>query len=396
MRVSLLFLLVTLVFNGLVDWYIYRQLRSHAPLKPILGRIQKWSALGLALLFVVAIILPARSGGSGELLTKMWLLFGYFSIYIPKYVAVLFDLIGGIPRWFHKRRIPGMSWAGVVVAVILFLSFWWGALINRYSIDVKDVDVDIPGLGEEFEGFRVAQFSDLHLCTFGSDTTFPSKLVDKINSLHPDVIVFTGDIVNRQSDEFKPFVETLSRLSAPFGVYAILGNHDYGDYREWHSAAEKEANMRELYADYDATGMKLLRNQTVWLRKGNDSIALIGVENIGDHPFPVYGSLTKAYPSLGDSATKILLTHNPAHWVDSIKNHSDINVQLALSGHTHAMQVELFGLSPAALRYPTWGGLYVDDSSDHKLYVNIGAGEVGVPMRIGATPEVTLITLRRK
>lgn len=395
MRISLILLLILLVFNGLVDWYIYRQLLKRMSGRPLFGKIQKWTSLALAILLVAAIIVPARSGSSDELLAKMWLLFGYFSVYIPKYIAVLFDLVGGLPRLIHKGRVPGMSWVGSALGLLVFLCLWWGALVNRYSIDTIEVEADVPGLPAAFDGYRIAQFSDLHVGTFGSDTAFVAKLVGEINGLKPDAIVFTGDMVNRQSDEIQPFVETLSRLSAPGGVYAILGNHDYGDYREWESDEAKAANMEELREAYRRAGIRLLLNETVWLRRGNDSVALIGVENIGDAPFPVYGSLSKAYPTLGDSVAKILLTHNPAHWVDSIRGDVGANVGLSLAGHTHAMQVELFGVSPAAMRYETWGGLYADPYGSRKLYVNVGAGEVGVPMRVGATPEITLFTLRR-
>lgn len=387
-------LLTLLVFNGLVDWYIYRQLQRRSFNRKVLSRIQKWTALAFAALLLAAMIVPARSGSSDELVVKMWLLFAYFSIYIPKFIAGVFDIIGGLPRLWHKGRIPGMAWTGVVLAVVVFVCFWWGALVTRYDIDKKDVEVSVKGLPDAFDGYRVAQFSDLHVGTFGTDTAFVSKLVDEINALRPDAIVFTGDIVNRQSDEIHPFVKTLSRLEAPGGVYAILGNHDYGDYREWDSSEAKAANMEELYDAYRRAGIRLLLNETEWLRRGNDSIALIGVENIGDAPFPVYGSLSKAYPALDDSVAKILLTHNPAHWVDSIRDNDNLNVALSLAGHTHAMQVEVFGLSPASMRYETWGGMYADPTGTRKLYVNIGAGEVGVPMRIGATPEITLLTLR--
>jgi predicted MPP superfamily phosphohydrolase len=178
------------------------------------------------------------------------------------------------------------------------------------------------------------------------------------------------------------------------GVYAILGNHDYGDYGVWDSPQAKANNMNELYNCYAKTGIQLLLNETTWLHRGNDSIALIGVENIGDPPFKIYGSLPKAYPALADNNTKILLTHNPQHWVDSIKGHNDMNIALTLAGHTHAMQIEIAGISPAAWRYETWGGLYAD-TNKRQLYVNIGAGAVGFPMRLGATPEITLFTLRQ-
>lgn len=143
-------------------------------------------------------------------------------------------------------------------------------------------------------------------------------------------------------------------------------------------------------------GWRLLLNESETLKNKGDSIVIIGVENIGDPPFKCYGSLSKSYPAASDSIVKILLSHNPAHWVDSIADNPGNNIALTLSGHTHAMQIELFGLSPATFKYKTWGGLYHDTSGQRKLYVNIGSGTVGLPMRFGATPEITLITLRKQ
>ena len=142
--------------------------------------------------------------------------------------------------------------------------------------------------------------------------------------------------------------------------------------------------------------LRLLLNEHDYLRCGHDSIAIIGVENVGDPPFTVYGDLKASYPDLADSKTKLLLTHNPAHWDMEVADNPDINIALALAGHTHAMQTTIFGWSPAALRYRHWGGLYADSRGRSLLYVNIGDGTVGMPMRLGATPEVTLITLHRK
>ena len=143
-------------------------------------------------------------------------------------------------------------------------------------------------------------------------------------------------------------------------------------------------------------GWRLLCNEHVFIHSGADSLALIGVENVGDPPFKNYGSLENAYPNLSDKVTKILLSHNPAHWVDDIADNDSIDIALTLSGHTHAMQIEMLGMSPAKFRYDTWGGLYKDGSGNHKLYVNIGSGTVGMPMRLGATPEITVITLRQE
>lgn len=396
MRAPLIILILALIISVATDIYLYARLRHASRPHPLAEK----SLLGVAilsyLLLIVAAVIPARDGDDTLLRIKMWTLFGFISIFIPKLLAALFDLVASIPLLFHRKRLSWLSTAGSAVGLLLFAGFWWGALVNRFNIDVVSCDIPVEGLPESFDGFTILQFSDLHTGTYAGDTTFVNQLVDTINARRPDLIVFTGDIVNRQSSEILPFISTLSRLQAPCGVVAILGNHDYGDYKEWRTPAEKSENMELLYDSYRKAGFRLLRNETVFIHRGNDSIAVIGVENIGDPPFPVYGSLTKAYPTPGDPLTKILLSHNPAHWTDSIADNKDINIPLTLAGHTHAMQIEMLGVSPAAWRYKTWGGLYADTDSIHRLYVNIGAGTVGMPMRLGATPEITLLTLRRR
>ena len=252
----------------------------------------------------------------------------------------------------------------------------------------SEVDVEIPNLPAQFDNYKIAQISDFHVGTYGNDTSYVADVVEQVNALNPDLVVFTGDIVNSKTEELEPHVSPLSRLTAPDGVFSILGNHDYGDYSEWASPQAKQANRDRMIQLQKAMGWQLLNNETSIVYRGSDSIAVIGVENIGDPPFHVYGSLPKAYKNLNDSVTKILLSHNPAHWVDSISGHKDVNIPLTLSGHTHAMQMEILGWSPAEYRYRTWGGLYADENREHQLYVNIGVGTVGIPSRIGATPEI--------
>lgn len=394
MRAPFVTLLILLLVNIAVDIYIYFQSRRRCH-RRVWSRLQSVTAVLLAALMIVEMCIPAREGGDSQLLGKMWILFGYLSVYIPKYIAVIFDLIASLPLLWKRKRFKPLTKTGIALSIVLFGGLWWGALINRFRIQVTDIEVPVANLPESFSNLRIVQFSDLHTGTFNTDTTYVSKLVDRINSLNPDVIVFTGDIVNRRSNEMLPFVKPLSRLHAPSGVYAILGNHDYGDYSEWPSEMAKRANMDVLFDAYRHTGMQLLLNETVQLRRGNDSIALIGVENIGDPPFKTYGSLRTAYPKINDCTTKILLTHNPQHWVDSIAGDPQANIALTLSGHTHAMQIEIARLSPAAFRYETWGGLYTSTDNRRRLYVNIGSGTVGIPMRLGATPEITVLTLKR-
>lgn len=393
MRLPLVQLLIAIVVNILVDVYIYKvlkhRLRSRVP-----ARIQVWTALALFVMIVAVICLPHTSSNS-VLLAVMWMIYIYISVYFAKYVFVIIDLVARIPQLFKRKRLGWLSAVASVASAGVFAVFIWASLINRFHIDVNEAEIEISGLPAEFDGYRIAQISDLHVGTFGTDTAFVAALADRLNSLDADLIVFTGDIVNSRAAELLPHVKPLSRLSAPDGVLSILGNHDYGDYASWPDADAKRSNMELMKSLQKEMGWRLLLNESVTVRRGADSIAVIGVENIGDPPFPVYGSLSRAYPRLSDNVVKILLTHNPAHWVDSIASSPEINIPLSLAGHTHAMQFEVFGWSPAKYRYPTWGGLYADDDRSHQLYVNIGTGTVGFPARVGATPEITLFTLKK-
>ena len=395
MRLPILIMIILILLNAAVDFYIFKVLKQRVKYK-FVSKLHLWLSIAFTIAVIVVISLPRRSGSDASLLAVMWSLFAYMSVYVSKYILIVFDGIASIPHFWFKHRWKIVSMCGLALSFITFGFMWWGALINRYDINVNEVDVEILNLPESFEGYRVAQISDLHLGTYQKDTLFISTLVDSINNLDVDVVVFTGDIVNRTTNELAPFITTLSRIEARDGVYSILGNHDYGDYSDWASDEDKKAN-NDLMRDYQREmGWNLLLNETRYLKRGNDSIAVIAVENVGDPPFKNYGSLKDAYPDLNDSTVKILLSHNPAHWEREISNHNERNIALTLSGHTHAMQISLLGISPASLRYKYWSGLYADDSNRQKLYVNVGVGTVAMPMRIGANPEITILKLKRQ
>lgn len=400
MRLPLIPILLLLLVNGLTDFYIYRAVknRCRGPRAGFWRGLVKYSSIVFALALVVIICVPKRNGGDEQLRGLMWGLFAYLSVYIPKYIYVLTDLVSRIPELFRRKRLKWLGRAGAAVGVVSFGGMWWGALVTVHETEVKRVDIEIAGLPDSFDGYTIAQISDFHTGTYGTDTSFVSKVVADVNALNPDLIAFTGDIVNRRSDELEPFTGVLAKMQARDGVYSILGNHDYGDYMDWPDEASKAANLEYLKTMQAAMGWKMLNNATDTIRSAaGDSIMLIGVENVGDPPFHTYGDLDTAYPGdLDDPNVKILLSHNPAHWVDDISESPDKNIALTLSGHTHAMQMRVLGFSPSKFRYSTWGGLYADTDSAHRLYVNIGLGEVGFPARIGATPEITLITLRKK
>lgn len=397
MRFPLLLILMVLAAGFLADWYVLRLFRAAPGAKP--SRLRAVcrsafiivSALASATLIVVACA-PKKSGSDGQLVSIMWGIFAYASVYVPTFIFVLISVVRqGLGRLL-RRRLRGIAIGGGAVALALFAAMWWGALVTRYSIDVRRVEVPVAGLPASFRGFTIAQISDIHTGTYGDNPRFLAKLVERVNSLHPDIILFTGDIVNRHSDELVPFMASLSELDAPCGVWSVMGNHDYGEYYRWPSEEARLADVARLKQMQGQMGWHMLNNQNAAIRRGSDSIMLIGVENIGDPPFTTYGNLKQAYATLDDTNVKILMTHNPAHWTDSISDNPSANVALTLSGHTHAMQMRVLGWSPASLRYPAWGGLYADTLGRH-LYVNIGIGEVGFPSRIGAAPEVTLITL---
>ena len=395
MRLQMIPILLAIIINAGIDALILFYLRK--ALKPKWVQIIHLVASFLLMtLIIVAIALPRRSIDNDGLCAIMWMLFSYFSFYIPKYLALIahaFMWGGGLIR----KKTP--KYSGIIasaIAVITFIAMWWGALITSKSVEVKRVGIEFANLPVQFDGYTIAQFSDFHLGSYGSDTSYPALVVDSINQLKPDLIVFTGDLVNRCTDEAEPFASTLSRLRAADGVLSILGNHDYGDYMEWDSPEAREVNNARLCELQRKMGWTLLNNADTLITRGENKICVIGVENWGEPPFPKYGKLSKAHHSLNDSDFKILLSHNPRHWRGEVIPKS--NIDLMLAGHTHAMQIELgfFGirLSPSAWRYDEWGGLYEQDSQ--KLYVNIGLGEVAIPMRVGATPEITLITLKRK
>lgn len=342
-----------------------------------------------------ALCLPAKGASDTMLLAKMWLFLTYFSIYLPKAVYCAGIGISMIPKLWHGRPWRLAPVTGLLLGIVLFGVIWWGALVTRLSPRVTQLELPVKELPSGLDGMRIVHISDLHTGTHGNSNTFLEQLVEYINVLHPDLVCFTGDIVNRHTGELENHWQTLSRIEPP--VVAILGNHDYGDYRDWDSEIQKTASMRRLHTLVsDSMGWHLLLDRTIGVVRRGDTLDMVGVENIGDPPFPTYGSMTRATASARRHSHSILLTHNPRHWNDSIAGNRHHDYFLTLSGHTHAMQMEVWGWSPAIWRYPQWGGLYTD-SLGRNLYVNIGAGTVGLPVRIGqANPEITLITLRRR
>ncbi len=394
MRMQWIPLIIAIIINLAADYYIYVKLAKN--FKP---RWPRWAHCGLSALLliyiIVAVALPRRTIDNSGLVAIMWMLYSYFTFYVPKYFALIVYWLCRIPCRIKETqsRIPAII--ASIVGIAIFVAMWRGTLVTRYDYDINEVTLEYDNLPNNFDGYRITQISDLHVGSYDDDTTYVSQLVNTINGLQSDVIFFTGDLVNRETGEAEPFVPALSRLHAHDGVFSILGNHDYGDYMEWNSPEAKAANNRHMAQLQAQMGWNLMNNCDTTITRGNEAITIIGVENWGEPPFQQYGKLDVAHPDLNDDNFKILLSHNPMHWRGEVVPRS--NIDLMLAGHTHAMQIELniFGLriSPAALRYPEWGGTYRE--GNQVLYVNIGIGEVAMPMRIGATPEITVITLKK-
>lgn len=394
MRFALILILLILLVQLCIDAYLFF-IALRRSRKPLLAKIQICEGL----FFVGYTLVLFWRLASGHISDTIWLTWVYVLVYATKFTFVVFDLLAQIPLLCKRKRVKWLTAVGTLAAVAVAFTLVWSAFVNRFRLQVNEVPVLVEDLPQSFNGYRIAQISDLHLMSFGSDTTFVSRMVDRINELHPDLIVFTGDLVTCVSAEVEPFVAPLSRLHARDGVLSILGNHDYGDYQTWRTPQQKEENMERLMDLQIEMGWELLTNSSEIIYGDNpsDSLVVIGVENWGDPPFSQYGDLQTAYATLGDSATKLLLTHNPRHWTDIVAPNDTMNIFLTLSGHTHAMQMEMCGLSPSALKYPDcWGGRYDAPDGKRMLYVNIGIGTVGIPMRVGATPEITVFTLHSK
>ncbi|HYE53774.1 MAG TPA: metallophosphoesterase, partial [Chitinophagaceae bacterium] len=260
--------------------------------------------------------------------------------------------------------------------------------------DLRRVSMQFDKLPSAFKGLKIVHISDIHAGSLTNKAAV-QKGVDLIMAQQPDLILFTGDLVNDRATEMQSYMDVFSRLKAPLGVYSTLGNHDYGDYVKWESRAVKTANLERLKEIHGEMGWRLLMNENVTLEKNGESIALIGIENwSAKGSFPKYGRLHEAYSGSEPHAFKILMSHDPSHW-DAQVRQSFTDIDLMLSGHTHGMQfgVEVPGFrwSPVQYVYKQWAGLYEEGSQ--KLYVNRGFGFIGYPGRVGILPEITLIEL---
>lgn len=294
----------------------------------------------------------------------------------PKVVFILFDAF--LP-WFFAL-IPALGVMGW---------FAFGFIEGWKRLELKHITFTSPDLPPYFDGYRLVQITDFHLGSFPPGNDFVQKVVDATNNEEPDMILFTGDLVNNQASEVEPYLDTLGQLHASDGIYSIWGNHDYCEYGNNHSIGALKRNRRMLYGYQESLGWHQLMNEHHVVSHGMASIAVIGVENPGQPPFTNRSNLKKAMMGLNPDMFKILLSHDPHHWRREVVGKK---IQLTLAGHTHAGQLKIGKWTPARMAFKEWGGAY--RIGEQMLYVSSGIGG-SFPFRLGAWPELTVITLKR-
>lgn len=312
----------------------------------------------------------------------------------PKLLISLVTFFSSPIKWMWGIRKQKLLLAGTALLSTGFvLIVLYGVFVGRFTTQILYENLYFSTLPGQFNGFKIVQISDTHFGSFGKNTSSFAKDVQTINEVNPDLILFTGDIVNNFAEEIDRFEPLLKQLRARYGKFAIPGNHDYGDYSDWPNPAAKQQNLTEIRKSITQAGFILLLNQNARIEVGDTAIYIVGVENWTHAPRPRYGRLKLALQGIPEKAFKILMTHEPEHWKAKVIQKTDI--PLTLSGHTHGGQIGIniagIEFSPIWLMYKEWAGLY--QSGNQFLYVNRGLGTVGLPGRIEVDPEITVLTL---
>ena len=400
------------------EWYFIQALKTISiDYSPSKRKYLLWFAYSLAvcsiLLFAIAAFYPPPEWNN----TMRFISAIFLILLLCKIIGCVFLLTDDIIRlikWITSKfnsksssenpenqisRLKFLSYLAVTFTVIPAFSFIYGMVRGAYKYRVHKVKVSSPNLPEAFDGFKIVQLSDMHSGSFMSSDPL-IKAFNIVLDQKPDAIFFTGDLVNNETSETEMHLETYKMLKAPYGVYSTLGNHDYGDYKQWETPEAKIQNLENLKDVHAKSGWRLLMNEHVSIEKDGQKIALLGIENWGGNlRFPRYGKLENAHAGTEQYPYKILLSHDPSHWDVQVSQEQKYNdIDLTLSGHTHGMQfgIEIPGLikwSPVKYIYKHWAGLYKQENQ--YLYVNRGLGFLGYPGRLGIWPEITVIELKK-
>lgn len=346
------------------------------------------------------------------LLKKFYFVASLFLLfYLPKIIFISFFIINKLIIFLQKGifllinlftsksltayNLSFVSYTGIAFASLLFLFLLYGMVAGRFNYKVEKVDLAFRNLPDKFNNFRLVQLSDIHLGTLPDKKKKVEKAIEIINSHKPDLILFTGDLVNNYSDEAIGWSDVFLKLKSKYKKYSVLGNHDYGDYWDWKTENDKELNMKLLMKIQEEMGFSLLLNESETIAIDGQEIGITGVENWGKPPFHQRGDINMALNNSKPVPFRILLSHDPSYWTHVIKNID--SVDLTLSGHTHGMQfgfkIGKFQWSPVKYIYECWSGLY--ENNGKYLYVNRGLGHIGYLGRAGMRPEITIITLKK-
>jgi len=399
----------------LLDTYVFQAVKTVSqnsnPKTKLLVYIIYWS---LSAICIIGFLLFVYTGP--DVLSKKirtYLFATIIGLFLAKLVAIIFFLVDDIRRviqWITGKlffrntegeelgegisRSAFLSWLGLAAGGGLFASLVFG-FGNKYNYQVKRLKMSFKNLPSAFKRLKIVHISDIHSGSFTNKDAV-MRGVEKALKEKPDLILFSGDLVNDRSWEMEEYMDIFKQVKAPMGVYSTFGNHDYGDYTSWpFNGISKQQNLENLKKVHADLGWRLLMNEHVVLEKSGEQIALLGIENWSAKArFPKYGDMAKAYAGTEKYPFKILMSHDPSHWDAQVRPHYP-DVDLTLSGHTHGMQfgVEIPGFkwSPVQYIYKQWAGLY--EEGKQKLYVNRGFGFIGYPGRVGILPEITVIEL---
>lgn len=412
---KLMSIFLLLLFLFLIDLYAYQAIltltKGLNPGAKSALRIGYWIVTAIV---VVAILWyyygnPYKYGSQ----LRNLVLVGIFMTYFSKVFGLLFIVIDDIQRgvrwiisFFNKGSEGGsvgetiprsefLAKTAVIAAAVPFTAMIYGIISGAHDYRIRRKTIYLPNLPKSFDGITIGQLSDIHSGSFFNKTAVKGGVEMMLNE-NPDMIFFTGDLVNNETEEVKDYIDVFNKLKAPLGVYSITGNHDYGDYKQWVSTEAKQKNFQELVEAHRLMGFDILMNEHRYIEQGGERIAILGNENWGAGRFAKYGKLDKAYSGIEDASVKLLLSHDPSHWDAQVRpNYPDIDIMFA--GHTHGFQfgVEIgdFKWSPSQYVYKQWADLY--EEGNQYLYVNRGFGYIGYPGRIGIPPELTIIELKR-
>jgi uncharacterized protein len=415
-------LIVTVICLLLIDYYFFVAVKfafkqkSNKVKRFIQWSYWLWTALILLLLVAFNISNQPKLWFIPRSAVMVLFFMHYFSKLLGVIVLMFEDIWRGLKwtvqaviRFFNKgnkqvahdkssntlSRADFIAKSTLLAATIPFVTMSYGIISGAHDYRIRRKTIRLKNLPKAFDGIKIGQLSDIHSGSFFNKTAVKGGVEMLLNE-KPDLIMFTGDLVNTEAKEVHEYFDIFGKLTAPMGVYSVLGNHDYGEYKQWGSEEAKKANFQSMLDAHKALGWKLLLNEHHDITLSGDKISILGVENWGSGRFPKYGKLDEAHLGTEEASVKILLSHDPSHWdAQILPMYHDID--LTLSGHTHGFQ---FGVewgnikwSPSQYVYKQWAGHY--QSGEQHLYVNRGFGYIGYPGRIGIPPEITIITLEK-